>query len=70
MRVNPVAAAMPGSGIREIMDAAWGRPDVVHLEVGQPDFPTPPAVVEAAHEAARAGHTGYTPTAGIPELRA
>ena len=69
MKVNPAAAAMPHSGIREIMNAAWGRPDVLHLEVGQPDFATPAPIVEAAAEAARAGHTGYTPTAGIPELR-
>jgi aspartate aminotransferase len=70
VEVNPVVAAMPASGIREIMNAAWGRSDVIHLEVGQPDFPTPAAIVAAADEAARAGHTGYTPTAGIPELRA
>lgn len=69
MKVNPAAAAMAPSGIREIMNAAWGRSDVLHLEVGQPDFPTPAAVVAAAHEAAVAGHTGYTPTAGIPALR-
>jgi aspartate/methionine/tyrosine aminotransferase len=70
MKVNPAAAAMAPSGIREIMNAAWGQADILHLEVGQPDFPTPPHVVAAAHEAAAAGHTGYTPTAGIPALRA
>jgi aspartate/methionine/tyrosine aminotransferase len=70
MKVNPAAAAMPPSGIREIMNAAWGQPDLLHLEVGQPDFATPRHVVDAAHDAARAGHTGYTPTAGIPALRA
>jgi len=70
MQLNPLAGAIPGSGIREIMNAAWGRPDVIHLEVGQPDFPTPPHIVEAAHRAMLAGHTGYTPTAGIPALRA
>jgi len=69
MKVNPAAAAMPHSGIREIMNAAWGRPGILHLEVGQPDFATPAPIVEAADAAARAGHTGYTPTAGIPELR-
>ncbi|AEA28126.1 Aspartate transaminase [Pseudonocardia dioxanivorans CB1190] len=69
MKLNEVAAAMSASGIREIMNAAWGRSDVLHLEVGQPDFPTPPAIAAAADDAARAGHTGYTPTAGIPELR-
>lgn len=70
MRVNAAAGRMPRSGIREIMDAAWDRPDVIRLEVGQPDFATPAHVVAAAHEAALAGHTGYTPTAGIPQLRA
>ena len=34
---------MRRSGIREIMDLAAGRPDVLHLEVGQPDFPHPAA---------------------------
>jgi len=70
MRVNAAAAGMARSGIREIMDAAWGRTDVIRLEVGQPDFATPAPIVAAAHQAAVAGHTGYTPTAGIPELRA
>jgi len=69
MKVNTAAAEMPRSGIREIMDAAWARPDLIRLEVGEPDFPTPAHIVAAAHEAALAGHTGYTPTAGIPALR-
>ena len=69
MRVNTAATQMPGSGIREVMNAAWGRPDVLRLELGQPDFATPPHIVAAAHQAMLAGHTGYTPTAGIPELR-
>jgi aspartate/methionine/tyrosine aminotransferase len=43
--------------------------DVVHLEIGQPDFPTPPHVVEAAVKALRDGHTGYTPAPGLPEIR-
>jgi aspartate aminotransferase len=70
MRMNAAASGMPRSGIREIMDAAWGRSNVIRLEIGQPDFPTPPHIIAAAHEAALAGHTGYTPTAGIPALRA
>jgi aspartate aminotransferase len=48
---------------------AQGR-DVIHLEIGEPDFDTPAHVVEAGCRALRAGHTHYTPTAGIPELRA
>ncbi len=51
------------------MGLAWEDPETVHLEVGEPDFPTPEHVVEAAHEAARAGHTRYAPNAGLPELR-
>jgi aspartate aminotransferase len=43
--------------------------DVVDLSVGEPDFPTPDSVVEAGREAMAAGHTGYTPSNGIPELR-
>lgn len=48
--------------------AAQGR-DVINLGIGQPDFATPPAIVEAAIEALRAGHHGYTPAAGIAPLR-
>jgi aspartate/methionine/tyrosine aminotransferase len=43
--------------------------DVVHLEIGEPDFPTPAHVSEAAFAAIRAGETGYCASAGIPELR-
>jgi len=43
--------------------------DVVHLEIGQPDFPTPRHIRDAAIDALNAGHTGYSPTPGIPELR-
>lgn len=47
---------------------AQGR-DIVHLEVGEPDFPTPQNIVEAGIRALRDGKTKYTPSAGIPELR-
>ncbi|MGI8860820.1 MAG: pyridoxal phosphate-dependent aminotransferase [Rubrobacteraceae bacterium] len=47
---------------------AQGR-DVIHLEIGEPDFDTPEHIVEAGCRALREGHTHYTPTAGIPELR-
>lgn len=42
---------------------------VVHLEIGQPDFPTPEHVIEAATASMRRGETGYTPSAGIAEFR-
>ena len=48
--------------------AAAGR-DVINLGIGQPDFPTPPHIVEAAVRALREGHHGYTPAAGIDALR-
>jgi aspartate aminotransferase len=44
--------------------------DVVHLEIGEPDFPTPVHVIAAAEAAMRRGETGYCPAPGIPELRA
>ncbi|TYL40581.1 aspartate aminotransferase [Natronococcus pandeyae] len=43
--------------------------DVVDLSVGEPDFPTPENVVQAGKDAMDAGHTGYTTSAGILELR-
>ncbi len=48
---------------------ARGR-EIVHLEIGEPDFDTPEHVVEAGCRALREGKTRYTPTAGILELRA
>jgi aspartate/methionine/tyrosine aminotransferase len=47
---------------------AQGR-SVIHLEIGEPDFPTPPHVVEAAKKALDEGWTHYGPTQGQPELR-
>ena len=47
---------------------AVGR-EVIHLEIGEPDFPTAPNIVEAAAEAVRQGWTHYGPPAGLPELR-
>lgn len=43
--------------------------DVINLGIGQPDFPTPPNIVEAAVKALRDGHHGYTPANGIRPLR-
>jgi aspartate aminotransferase len=68
-RPSTIASSMPVSRIREIMDLAWEDPEAIHLEVGEPDFPTPSHIIEAAYEAARAGHTRYAPNAGLPELR-
>ena len=48
--------------------AREGR-DIINLGIGQPDFKTPPHVVEAAIKALRDGHHGYTPARGIAPLR-
>jgi aspartate/methionine/tyrosine aminotransferase len=47
---------------------AQGR-NIVHLEIGEPDFPTPTHIVEAAKKALDDGYTHYGPTQGLPELR-
>lgn len=43
--------------------------DVVHMEIGEPDFPTPRAVIEAGERLLRTGEVKYTAAAGLPELR-
>jgi aspartate aminotransferase len=68
-KLPATTSGMPRSGIRTFMDLAWAAGDVIHLEVGEPNFPTPPHIVEAANQAARAGQTKYVPNAGIRELR-
>ena len=47
---------------------AQGR-SIIHLEIGEPDFPTPPHIVEAAKRALDEGWTHYGPPQGLPELR-
>ena len=43
--------------------------DIVHLEIGEPDFDTPSNIIEAATAALHKGYTHYGPSAGFPELR-
>lgn len=43
--------------------------DIIHLEIGEPDFDTPKNIVEAGVDALRAGWTHYGPSAGLPDLR-
>ena len=63
------ASSLPRSAIREIMSLAAGKPDVIHLEVGEPDASTPPHIIDAAFKAAREGWTRYSSNAGLPSLR-
>ena len=48
---------------------AQGR-SVIHMEIGEPDFPTAGGILRAGMQALSAGHTHYTPALGLPELRA
>jgi aspartate aminotransferase/aminotransferase len=70
--INTYIEKMPRSGIRRIMDSATA-PDILHLEVGQPDFSTPEPVLQAACEAVTdkdGRYTRYTPNMGYESLRA
>lgn len=43
--------------------------DIIHMEIGEPDFATPQAIVEAGINQLKTGDVKYTPAAGLPELR-
>ena len=60
---------MPPSGIRRFFDIAATMDDVISLGVGEPDFDTPRAIVEAGVESLREGRTHYTSNYGTLELR-
>lgn len=64
-RVNSIET----SPIRRLIDLVGQTPDVIGLHAGEPDFDTPLHVKEAAKKALDEGHTHYTYTAGLPELR-
>lgn len=63
---------IPPSGTLKMLDIASrleaAGKKMYHFEVGQPDFPTPPNIVEAGKAALDAGYTGYTSSRGIPRL--
>lgn len=58
MAVSQAAKALRAKGV-----------DVIDLGLGEPDFPTPEHIIQAAYAAARAGQTLYTAAAGTPEMR-
>ncbi len=64
-RVNEI----PFSGIRKFFDLVMGSKDVISLGVGEPDFPTPEPLKDAAIRAIENDYTSYTSNYGIPELR-
>ena len=62
-------ATLRPSGIRKFFDIAATMKDVISLGIGEPDFTSPPPVIEAGVAALRRGDTHYTSNAGIMELR-
>ncbi len=75
-RYLPFAARMAHIEPFHVMDVlararaleAQGR-SIIHMEIGEPDFPTADLIVEAGVAALQAGKTHYTPALGLPELR-
>lgn len=61
--------AVPPSGIRRFFDIGATMDDVISLGIGEPDFATPPAIIQAGVASLRAGETHYTSNSGIVELR-
>jgi aminotransferase len=61
--------AVPPSGIRRFFDIAATMDDVISLGIGEPDFVTPPGILQAGIASLHAGETHYTPNLGILELR-
>lgn len=55
--------------LERALDISASGDDVIHLEVGEPDFDTPANITEAGIMALRAGRTHYTSSTGIPELK-
>ena len=62
--LSDTVRAMRRSGIREMMDLADVADDGLHLEIGEPDFPTPPHVIRAAAQAMQDGQVKYTLSRG------
>ncbi len=60
---------IPQSGIREIFHESLKLKDVIHLEIGDPDFNTPEVIIEAIYKAMLEGYTHYTHNAGLIKLR-
>ncbi|CAN5773761.1 aminotransferase class I/II-fold pyridoxal phosphate-dependent enzyme [soil metagenome] len=68
-RLSERVRAVPPSGIRKFFDVIATMPDVISLGVGEPDFTTPPQIVEDGVRSLRAGRTHYTSNYGTLELR-
>jgi aspartate/methionine/tyrosine aminotransferase len=69
-RSNPALAAQQPNPMFRIGALVYGRDDILHLEFGEPDFPTPAHIAAAAVASITNERQGYGPGNGIAELRA
>ena len=67
--INPRVQQIELSGIRKISNLVTNYPDAINLTIGQPDFPTPERIKEAAQQAITNDKTAYSMNAGLLELR-
>jgi aspartate/methionine/tyrosine aminotransferase len=71
--INPMVAAMQPFIVMEVLERAQQLQnegiDIIHLEVGEPDFDMPQCVVDASHLAIDSGLSHYSHSMGMPELR-
>ena len=70
MQPSAFTQKSPPSGIRAVFNRIAESTDVISFALGEPDFDTPPPLIEAACKAMREGRTHYTPNAGLYDLRA
>jgi aminotransferase len=68
-RLSQRVQAVPPSGIRKYFDIAATMDDVISLGIGEPDFVSPPPILQAGITSLQRGHTSYTSNSGIWELR-
>ncbi|MEM2691594.1 MAG: pyridoxal phosphate-dependent aminotransferase [Candidatus Bathyarchaeia archaeon] len=69
LKLSKRSKKIPKSGIRKMFDMAQKYEGLVNLSIGEPDFDTPPHIIEAAFKAMREGYTHYTVNAGFLEFR-
>jgi aminotransferase len=68
-RLSERVRTVPPSGIRRFFDVIATMPDAISLGIGEPDFTTPPQIIEEGVRSLRAGRTHYTSNYGTLELR-
>jgi len=69
LKIPRLIQHLPRSGIRELMGLALQIQDAIHLEIGEPHFPTPSSVLGKLADFYWKGEIKYTPTTGIASLR-